>query len=434
MSSVCFMIFNDIITYLIPNAIFLLIISIYFIYKNMILGIGFVLANLFILLYLSTQWTTMKDKNEEYEKQVNDTEGYLVEILYNIDKIVSRGQVVQETDTFFDKTTKGIDKAYSFYSSTNNNCTVLTVMVYCTLFCSVGYLMYLYYHKKIDITTFITFFTILLLYRDKMSGLILQIPDFIEFIGRSDGVLDLFKNVSDNYQALMQKFEKETTRQDAKMEFHQIVFNNVAFQYDTADTILFADMNVTLRTTDHKIIGVTGLSGNGKSTLAKMILKMYPCKQGTITIDGRDIQDIDADYIRTEVTYVSQNSKLFDKKIIDNMMYGCTDEEACRIHLDEILAYPKIKQLYQKLDIMTSSSGALGEKLSGGQRQVVNLIGGLINPSKILILDEPTNALDPELKAEVLTLISHFKKYKQCIIIITHDKDVHALFDDHIEV
>jgi len=272
------------------------------------------------------------------------------------------------------------------------------------------------------------------LYRDKMSGLILQIPDFIEFMGRSDGVVHLFKNISDNYQALLQKSDKEIRNQAATLAFHEIVFNNVAFQYDTADTILFADMNVTLQTTDHKIIGVTGLSGNGKSTLAKMILKMYPCKQGTITIDGRDIQDIDADYIRTEVTYVSQNSKLFDKKIIDNMMYGCTDEEACRIHLDEILVYPKIKQLYQKLDIMTSSSGALGEKLSGGQRQVVNLIGGLINPSKILILDEPTNALDPELKAEVLKLISHFKKYKQCIIIITHDKDVHALFDDHIEV
>jgi ABC-type lipoprotein export system ATPase subunit len=63
----------------------------------------------------------------------------------------------------------------------------------------------------------------------------------------------------------------------------------------------------------------------------------------------------------------------------------------------------------------------------------VNIISGLINPCKILILDEPTNALDGEIKKELLNLIYDFKKYKQCIIIITHDRDVYPLFTEKIE-
>jgi ABC-type multidrug transport system fused ATPase/permease subunit len=147
-----------------------------------------------------------------------------------------------------------------------------------------------------------------------------------------------------------------------------------------------------------------------------------------------NIKDIDADYIRQNMTYVNQSSKLFDKKIVENMLYGCNDEDVCSARLTEIMKYGKIKELYRNMDIYTKQSGSLGENLSGGQRQIVNIIGGLINPAKILILDEPTNALDPELKRELLGIIKEFKKYKQCIIIITHDRDVYPLFDDNIKI
>jgi ABC-type lipoprotein export system ATPase subunit len=64
----------------------------------------------------------------------------------------------------------------------------------------------------------------------------------------------------------------------------------------------------------------------------------------------------------------------------------------------------------------------------------VNIINGLINPGKILILDEPTNALDGGLKRDVLQLINDFRNSKQCIIIITHDKEVYPLFDETITI
>jgi ABC-type lipoprotein export system ATPase subunit len=98
------------------------------------------------------------------------------------------------------------------------------------------------------------------------------------------------------------------------------------------------------------------------------------------------------------------------------------------------MKYPKISELYKNVDINNKDAGALGENLSGGQRQIVNVVGGLINPSKILILDEPTNALDKELKKELLGIIKEFQKYKKCIIIISHDADCFKLFDEVINI
>jgi ABC-type lipoprotein export system ATPase subunit len=119
---------------------------------------------------------------------------------------------------------------------------------------------------------------------------------------------------------------------------------------------------------------------------------------------------------------------------MDNIFYGCKDINACNENLREILAYSKIQELYKNIDISKMDAGPLGENLSGGQRQVINIISGLINPTKILILDEPTNALDPELKHELLLILKNFRKYKKCIMIITHDRDVYSLFDETLEI
>jgi ATP-binding cassette subfamily B protein len=166
----------------------------------------------------------------------------------------------------------------------------------------------------------------------------------------------------------------------------------------------------------------------------KLLLRLYDCNEGTIKIDGTDITKVNPNYIRNNVTYVNQTSKLFDKKVIENILYGCNHLEKCNSNLKEILKYSKIRELFKNVDIEETSAGSLGENLSGGQRQVVNIISGLINPSKILILDEPTNALDPELKSQLLTILTKFKSYKKSIIIITHDKDVHGLFDQIIQL
>ena len=427
-SSVSFMAFNDMFTYILPNIAFLFIVALYFLYKSGLFGAFYIAGNLLLFFYLYWNWPDMLDYNEEYEKGVSENEAYLMEMLNNIDKIIYRGQTQPEIEIFADKTNKSIDTAFTFYSNTTFHGSVMIAIVFSIILGCIFYLIRLYFQKKIDMTTFITFFTILLLYRDKMMTLIQQVPDFIEFLGRSDAVLKHFNTMADDIAEINNK-----TYSDIPLEFKQIRFENLDFQYKANKTPLFQNLNITMNT-DGRVIGITGLSGNGKSTLMKLVLKLYRPTEGSIYIDGQDIQNVDADYIRSQITYVNQNSKLFDKKIVDNMLYGCSDLEHCNHYLSIIMKYPKIQELYKNTDIYTKQSGSLGENLSGGQRQVVNMIGGLVNPSKILILDEPTNALDPSLKKELLGLLRDFKQYKQCMIIITHDRDVYSLFDETIQI
>ena len=76
----------------------------------------------------------------------------------------------------------------------------------------------------------------------------------------------------------------------------------------------------------------------------------------------------------------------------------------------------------------------VGERWSGGERQIYNVVSGVIKEGEILVLDEPTNAVDVELKRELLEVIEEERKNKECIIIISHDKEVFPLFDETIQV
>jgi ABC-type bacteriocin/lantibiotic exporter with double-glycine peptidase domain len=236
------------------------------------------------------------------------------------------------------------------------------------------------------------------------------------------------------------KDTQETVLEDQKvvlydsspnLKFDTIRYKHVDFQYPGTDKLVMRDFNIEIKT-NNKIIGITGPSGKGKSTFVKLLLRLYAPTGGAIYVDGVDLSTVDPDYIRSNVIYVNQNSKLFNKQVIDNLTYGCADDE-CDALLDKMMKYPKIKALFEHIK-MDKESGSLGENLSGGQRQVINMINGMIHPGKILILDEPTNALDGELKQEVLRMIADARKYKKCIFIITHDRDVYSLFSEKIEI
>jgi ATP-binding cassette subfamily B protein len=284
------------------------------------------------------------------------------------------------------------------------------------------------YDKKLSVTLFITFFTILLLYRDRIISTIQSLPDYLEFIGRIDYVVNQFNEMIGDYNP-----NDDKKYENISLDFKKITFENVSFKYPIGDKNVFDNLNITLNT-NNKVLGIVGLSGNGKSTFTKMILKIYKCNKGKIYIDNNNIENIDSNYIRKNIIYVNQNSKLFDKKIIENILYGCDDVSVCKENLEKINRYKYIKNLLNSIDIHNKNAGLAGENLSGGQRQIVNIINGLINPGKILILDEPTNALDGGLKRDVLQLINDFRNSKQCIIIITHDKEVYPLFDETITI
>jgi ABC-type multidrug transport system fused ATPase/permease subunit len=426
-SYVMFGLFNDVIAYFLPNLTFIIIVSLFFLYKNLLFGLFFFISNILLILYLYLNIDEIIRLNDKYENTVNDTELYLLEILSNMDKIVYKGQSESEIKNFTTLSDNSTKDAYIYNSEINFHNNVMGMMIYLILFISIAFIVHLTFTNQIDNTIFITFFTILLLYREKITSITQQIPDFVEFSGRVKSVIKLGNNISEEYLKI-----KNIKYATIDIPFNNIYFDDVSYKYKTADKPVFEHLTIDIET-DGKIIGITGLSGNGKSSFAKMMVKMYRPDSGNIYIDDININDIDTEYIRKNIVYVNQSFKLFDKNALYNVLYGCTDAAKCKEHLEEVFKYPKIVELYKNVSF-DQDSESMGEKLSGGQKQILNVISGLVNPSKILILDEPTNALDIDLKKELLAIIRDFKKHKKCIIIITHDRDAYHLFDDEIKI
>jgi ABC-type multidrug transport system fused ATPase/permease subunit len=422
---------NDIVTNLIPTLGFLIVITAYFCYMNAGLGIGFLIGNIILFSYLFFCWKSMFDYKQRQEKLVVANERYILDALNNMDKIVYRGTMEKELDIFDKKTDKCIEYSIQMNQYMMNHMFVMNIGIYIIMFAAMYAMLRLHSNKRLDVLTLITFLTILIMYRDNISDTVQSIPHNTDLFGRIDLVLREFNEMID-YENVTDVMNRQNDYEKTELQFDTIEFREVGFKYPTVDEPVFTGYSKELDL-GNKIIGVTGVSGRGKSTFVKLLLRLYDPIEGQILIDGRDIRTIDPTYLRENITYVNQNSRLFDREILENILYGCKEVEKCQGNLKEILGYSKIQELYKNVQL-NSSAGPLGENLSGGQRQVANLISGLINPTKILILDEPTNALDPHLKHDILAMIKHFHSYKKCIIIITHDRDVYSLFDETLEV
>ena len=433
-SSSCAMLLNDIIANILPTIGFVLVILGYFLYKDIPLAIGFLVGNILMCVYLWFFWKDMFEYKQKQEHKTVENEKYMMDAFNNIDKIIYKGEVQNETDIFDKKTDECIDMTVELMKYITDHTFVINAFIFIIILGSLRYIIELHHTKKMDVVTFITILTMLFMYRDNLLGTIQNIPYNIETIGRVDLMIHKFNSM---FEKEMDMEEVNTrinqTYDEHILPFDKVTFQNVSFKYGGTDTYVFKDYNQEIQLSD-KIIGITGTSGKGKSSFVKLLIRLHEASAGTIMIDDIDIHRIDPYYIRKNITYVNQNSRLFDRKVIENIYYGCKDLDKCNENLRDILSYKKIQHLYRNVDIEKSRAGPLGENLSGGQRQIINIISGLINPTKILILDEPTNGLDSELKMELLQILRNSKKYKKTIMIITHDRDVYNLFDETVEI
>ena len=428
LSETCYYVVSDTMSYTIPCLMFFLASVFYFSYQNITLGIIFFLGNLLWILLMFYIIPVMRKRSINYESSNLFIEKHVTESLNNIDKILTRGQCKNEINVFSKESDYTVEAHRDYYNSIAVTKFSIELITLLTMFVCVGYSIHLFMENKLSAIQFVALFTLLMVFKERMNTVANLSSDIVEQYGKLEAVMEPFNNFDARVLNINKKYSK------IDLDFNHIELKNVTFKYGEGFDYVMQDKNLTIDTSNHKIIGITGESGKGKSTITKLLLKMYIPEKGSILIDDVDIQSIEPDYLRDNITYINQNTRLFDKTVLENILYGCLDEKHCREEYKKILSYPKINNLYKNVDLNNDMAGYSGEKLSGGQRQVVNIISGLVNPSKILILDEPTNALDNDLKHELLEVIKEFKSNKQAILIISHDSDVFKIFDENIEL
>lgn len=415
---------------ILSNVIFVLVIFIYFILNNLPIGLIFLFGNILSIIFYKFNLPKLYEKRRKYRNHNDESEKYADDVYLNIQRIVTSGTVGDEIKYLRERASQCNILVDDFNTHLINSNIIITTIIYTIVCLIIGYSIKLKSSNKIDNNLLITFITLVLIYRERSNKVFEDINEFIDFSVKAE----LLSNRVNNSIKIPEKMliYKKNTYMPVNLQFRKIELNNLTFCYDKNKNI-FKEYNNILYTDNNKIIGITGKSGNGKTSLLKLIIKLYNDYDGDILIDDINIREIDPLYIRNNIVYVHQNSNLLDRLLIDNIMYGCINNNLCEKNLDIIMSYDSIREVFKNLNLY-DNNGKLGENLSGGQRQVINIINGLIKPCKILIIDEPTNALDPKLKKDVINLIKQFSKYKQAIIIVTHDKDVYGIMDERIEI
>ncbi len=219
--------------------------------------------------------------------------------------------------------------------------------------------------------------------------------------------------------------QKPDARHPGKVK-GQIIFDKVAFAYDPASPVL-REINLTIEPGQR--IGVCGPTGGGKSTVLSLIPRFYDPTAGRVLIDGVDITDYQLNPLREQVGFVLQETVLFLGTIRDNIAYGRPGASE-----QEIIEAAKMANAYEFIMKMPkgfdSLVGERGLTLSGGQRQRIGIARAVVRNSPILILDEPTAALDTESEKLVMEALERLMEGRTVITIahrLSTIRDAHKI-------
>lgn len=197
--------------------------------------------------------------------------------------------------------------------------------------------------------------------------------------------------------------------------FKGAALNHVTFSYDDDETILD---DYSLKLEPGKITGIHGVSGSGKSTILKLLMRFWDVNQGSITVDEEKIKDIPTKHLRNMESYVTQETHLFHDSIANNIAIAKKDAtreeimEACKkasIH-DFIMTLPKGYD---------TEVGELGDTLSGGEKQRIGIARAFLHDAPMILMDEPTSNLDSLNEGIILKSLKESSKQKT-IVLVSH--------------
>ncbi len=209
--------------------------------------------------------------------------------------------------------------------------------------------------------------------------------------------------------------EKEIGYGDLPEVTQGIVFEDVGFVYPDGRRAL---SNVSFEAHVGQIVALAGGTGAGKTTLAYLVPRYHMATEGRITIDGHDVNDIAIDNLRSQITYVFQETETLSESIADNMRLGNPD--ASMAEVERVARLVGIHDFISELsDGYDTVLGTTSSKLSVGQIQRISVARGLIRDTPILILDEPTSALDPETETILIAALQEAAK-DRLVIVIAH--------------
>ena len=333
------------------------------------------------------------------EQKMNST---LVEYVNGIQVIKAFGRSASSYGSFSEAVAEYHDSTLAWFRQSWVWMALVRAVVPCTLLLSLPLGVWLLSAGELGLPEFMVCITIPLCF----IGGVLKFAQAAGQISRMDACL----NVIWDFLGLPE-LSRPTERVELSGE--PFSFEDVSFSYHEGTEVLHG---VTFRTDPGTMTAIVGPSGSGKSTAAKLMAGFWDASAGEIKYGGRDVRDIPFDQLMEHVSYVAQDTFLFDATIADNIRLGrpeATDAEVERA-ARAAGAHDFIERLPQGYD---TPAGEAGARLSGGERQRISIARAILKDADVVILDEATAYADPESEAAVQRAIEKLVAGKTLVTI-----------------
>ena len=411
-----FYMFKD---FVIKNIIIIISIFAYLFFYNYKLGLVFggfmVLLLLLTLHYFAQCKNTIKNTETLFDlthEEIEDTFSNLLSI-YTARKYDAEKKRITKIDNKLFKNVQGLNKCRNKYR-------IIYSMVFLVIIIYLNYLGYKLYRKKeLSLDTFVSVFIINYSLLGTFMSLFHEINGYMHTSVNVNLIIDYLNNGIPKKE--LKNNNKDIIPTDKIKSGLNIKFKDVSFRYSKDLPYILDKINFEIKPNENIII--KGSIGSGKSTLSKLILKLLTNYEGLITINGVSNKNMDIEDLREKIIYIPQHPNLFNRSLKENLLYGINDKYTIDDILNKLteVGLNDVKTKFQKM--LDANVGKLGDKLSGGQRQVVWILRSIFSESKMVILDEPTSSLDEESKLKIMKLIELLSNNRN-LIVITHDRDI----------
>lgn len=391
---------------ILPTTVFIIMIVVILVPQVPWFALGLVVLTIVYALICAVSFRRIANLNEEWAAAETKQTGQLSDSISNITSVKSYAKEQYERTRYADFSKKSFDAGVKSMRATisrdmlfNGVQIGITILILAFLLMGREWL-------GISVATLV----LIVNYAQTIQGELWSINSILKNINRVFGdaremtiILDTPDDVVDAQNA------KELNLQKAEVDF-----SDITFRHKDAKSPIFEHFNLKVK--DGERVGLVGVSGSGKTTITKLLLRFADVQDGSIRISDQDIRDITQHSLREAVAYVPQETALFHRSISENIAYGKPDATPEEIQRAAKLAnaHDFIMELPEGYDTLV---GERGIKLSGGQRQRIAIARAILKDAPVLVLDEATSALDSESEALIQDALDKLMAGRTSIVI-----------------
>ena len=349
--------------------------------------------------------------NKRFRKLTHDAQNSVGSIIHTAQEVIQGNKIV--------KIFKGYEKEIDRFKGTNTfnknshmklaltegiNSAVIMLIVGSSLSGIILLSTFDFIIETITVGSFVSFMFAMFMILGPARGLASINARLQQGIAAGENVFELIDQQSEHDNGLIDNIDIN----------HNIILSKVNFKYDGSDSLTLN--NVDLEIESGKFVAIVGMSGCGKSTLVNLIPRLYNVSSGEITINDTNINDFKISFLRQNISYVGQDTILFNDTIKNNISYGKQNvsDEQINNALKQSYSQEFIKEMPEGINTEIGENGVL---LSGGQRQRLAIARAFLKDSKILIFDEATSSLDTVSEKFIQKALDSLKEGRTTIVI-----------------